>query len=79
MTEDINLHQPVRDEVLHQGIDSSPEVDVTSSVGLGVVEIRLTRQHILDQELGLPWKNAPFISYHFFQHFYEIFFFQKFL
>ena len=55
MTEDINLHQPVLHDVLHQGIDSSPEVDVTSSVGLGVVEIRLAGQHILDQELDFPW------------------------
>ena len=55
-TEDIDLHQSVRDEVLHQGIDSSPQVDIAGPVGLRVIEIRLARQHVLDEELGLPWK-----------------------
>ena len=52
---DINLGQSVRDEVLHQSIDSSPEVDIASSVGLRVVGILLALEQILYEELGLPW------------------------
>ena len=52
---DINLGQSVRDEVLHQSIDSSPEVDIASSVCLRVVGILLALEQILYEELGLPW------------------------
>ena len=52
---DINLGHSVRDEVLHQSINSSPEVDIASSVGLRVVGILLALEQILYEELGLPW------------------------
>ena len=47
----------VRDEILHQSIDSSPEVDVASPVGLTVVEILLALEQILHEELRLPWNT----------------------
>ena len=66
---DINLGHSVRDEVLHQSIDSSPEVDIASSVCLRVVGILLALEQILYEELGLPWNYDQryfFISIYFF-------------
>ena len=59
----MNLQQSVRDDVLHEGIDSSPEVDVASS-GLRVIRIPLALQHILDQELDFPLKYYKNILIH---------------
>ena len=67
---DINLGQSIRDQVLHQSIHCSPEVDVATSVGLRVVGILLALKQILYEELGLPWNNDQ--GYFYFIHLYKI-------